>query len=84
MVQLARSSSKYERKAMIGSQRDYSGGGSWRIAKPPRRKDENNDAYDVTRVFMEELIRHPFAAHDDFIDAVSRYVRRSLSGASAL
>ena len=25
-----------------------------------------------TRIFTEGLIRHPFAAHDDFIDAVSR------------
>ncbi len=32
------------------------------------------ERYDVTRVFMEELIRHPFAARDDFIDAVSQYI----------
>ena len=30
--------------------------------------------YDVTRIFMEELIRHPLAAADDFIEAVSRYI----------
>ena len=46
---------------MTEPQRDYAGGDSWRIVKPLRRKDENSDAYDLTRVFMEELIRHPFA-----------------------
>lgn len=43
-----------------------------RIVKAIRRRDENKDIYDVTRVFMEEMRLHPFAAHDDFIDACSR------------
>jgi len=30
------------------------------------------ERYDVIRIFVEELIRHPFAAHDHFTDAVSR------------
>lgn len=43
-----------------------------RIVKPLRRLDENKDPYDLTRVFIEEYLRHPFAVHDDLIDAVSR------------
>jgi hypothetical protein len=44
----------------------------YRIVQPLKRRDENKDIYDLTRVFMEEMIRHPFAAHDDLIDATSR------------
>jgi hypothetical protein len=43
-----------------------------RIVKAIRRRDENKDIYDVTRVFMEEMRLHPFAAHDDLIDACAR------------
>lgn len=43
-----------------------------RIVRPIKRRDENNDVYDLTRAFMEEAMRHPFAPHDDLIDAVSR------------
>lgn len=43
-----------------------------RIVQALRRRDENQDIYDLTRAFIEEAIRHPFAPHDDLIDAVSR------------
>lgn len=43
-----------------------------RLIQPLRRRDENKEVYDLTRVFMEEMIRHPYAAHDDLLDAVSR------------
>ena len=33
---------------------------------------KNGDIYDVTRIFIDEVIRHPFAAHDDLLDAVAR------------
>ncbi len=44
----------------------------FRIVSALKRKDENRDVYDLTRLFIEEMIRHPFAVHDDLIDAVSR------------
>ena len=44
----------------------------YRIVQALRRRDENGDIYDVTRIFIDEVIRHPFAAHDDLLDAVAR------------
>lgn len=52
--------------------RDHAAQQKFRIVQPLKRKDENGDVYDLTRVFIEEMIRHPFAVHDDMIDAVSR------------
>ena len=43
-----------------------------RIVTAIRRRDESNDVYDVTRTFIAEAQRHPYAAHDDFLDACSR------------
>jgi phage terminase large subunit-like protein len=43
-----------------------------RIAYPIKRFDENKQVYDLTRVFIDEMLRHPFATHDDMIDATSR------------
>lgn len=43
-----------------------------RIVKPLARLDENGDVYDVTRVHLEEARLHPFAPHDDWLDALSR------------
>ena len=45
---------------------------SARIVTALRRRDENGDIYDLTRAFIDEMIRHPFAPHDDLIDGVSR------------
>jgi hypothetical protein len=43
-----------------------------RIVEPIKRFDEEDNVYDLTRVFIDEFLRHPFASHDDLIDAVSR------------
>jgi hypothetical protein len=43
-----------------------------RIVTTLQRRDENGDIYDLTRVCFDELLRHPFAVHDDLIDAMSR------------
>jgi hypothetical protein len=45
---------------------------NYRIVQPLRRLDENGDIYDVTRIFIDEVIGHPFAAPDDLLDAVAR------------
>lgn len=39
---------------------------------PIVRKDENNQVYDLTMLFHEELLFAPFAPHEDFTDAASR------------
>lgn len=44
----------------------------YRIAQPLKRRDENGDIYDVTRIFITEAIQHPYSVHDDFIDASAR------------
>jgi hypothetical protein len=43
-----------------------------RIVEPLKRRNESSEVYDLTRVFMDEFIRHPFAPHDDLIDVTSR------------
>jgi hypothetical protein len=45
---------------------------SYRIVTAIKRRNEDGDMYDLTRVFLEEARLHPFAPHDDLIDAVSR------------
>jgi hypothetical protein len=45
---------------------------AYRIVRALKRKDEDGNVYDVTRGCIEEAQRHPFAAYDDFIDALSR------------
>jgi len=50
----------------------HTGQQNYRIVTPIKRRDENKDTYDLTRVFMEEMVLHPFATHDDLIDVVSR------------
>jgi hypothetical protein len=43
-----------------------------RIVRVVKRVDEEGDMYDLTRCFMDEARQHPFAPHDDLIDAISR------------
>ena len=43
-----------------------------RLVTPIRRWDEDENIYDLTRVFMEEAKFFPFAPHDDLIDATAR------------
>lgn len=44
----------------------------FRIVTALKRRNEDGDLYDLTRVFIEEARLHPFAPHDDLIDSVSR------------
>jgi phage terminase large subunit-like protein len=43
-----------------------------RIVIPLKRRNESGEVYDLTRDFIEEYLRHPFATHDDLLDATSR------------
>lgn len=58
-------------KGLTKTQQRY-GDIKYRIVEPLKRRDENNNVYDLTRVFMDEMIRHPFSEHDDLIDVCSR------------
>lgn len=55
----------HQRHCMAGGQKK-------RIVRSIKRRDENDDVYDLTRAFMEEATLFPFAPHDDLIDAVAR------------
>lgn len=44
----------------------------YRIVVALKRLDEQGNAYDLTRMFLEEMRLHPFAPHDDILDAGSR------------
>ncbi len=59
-------------KGLTKRQAFYAGTADKRIVTALKRRDENNDVYDVTRAFIEELVRHPFAQYVDLIDAASR------------
>jgi hypothetical protein len=47
-------------------------GEAYRIFTPVRRKDHTGAVYSLSKNFLDEYLVYPFAAHDDFLDAVSR------------
>ncbi len=47
-------------------------GQHWRVFDPLKRRDEDGNIYDLTRVFFQELQFHPFSPRDDLLDAASR------------
>ena len=59
-------------RGLTKAQREFELQARYRIVQPLKRWDENKQPYDLTRVFMEEAVLHPFAPHDDLIDVCSR------------
>jgi hypothetical protein len=47
-------------------------GQAFRIYAPTRRRDHDGNIYSLNKRFLEQYMTHPFAKHDDMIDAVSR------------
>jgi hypothetical protein len=47
-------------------------GEHYRIFEPLMRRDEDNNLYDLVRVFFEEYKFFPFSPRDDLIDVISR------------
>lgn len=47
-------------------------GEPYRVVEPIKRRDEDSNVYDLTRVFFEEFAFFPFSPRDDLIDATSR------------
>ena len=47
-------------------------GQAFRVFSPPRGVDHNKQAYSLVKVLLDQYLVHPFAKHDDFIDALSR------------
>ena len=47
-------------------------GQAFRVFTPTRRKDHEGNIYSLNKNFIEQYLLHPFARHDDLIDAVSR------------
>ena len=47
-------------------------GQPFRIFKPPKAKDHENNLYSLNKGFLEEYLPYPFSAKKDLIDAMSR------------
>lgn len=47
-------------------------GQEYLAAKPLKRRNENGEVYDLTKLLMDEMLFFPFAAHDDMVDVTSR------------
>ena len=43
-----------------------------RVVTAIKHLDEDHKVYDLTQCFIDEYLDHPFAQHDDLLDAVSR------------
>jgi len=47
-------------------------GETYRVMHPIKRMNEDREPYDVTAMFFNEYLMHPFAPYDDAIDAAAR------------
>ena len=51
----------------------FDGGQSELLARAIKRLDNDKQIYDLTVKLIEEYLQFPFAAHDDILDALSRF-----------
>lgn len=61
-----------DEKMLTATQRRMLNGYEYRIAKPIRRKDNENNIYDLTEKFRTQLGFFPFTKLKDTVDAVAR------------
>lgn len=65
-----------ETQGFLGEPREVTAlrrqGLNYRIAQPIVRLDENGQAYDLTRWFIDEILYFPFGTRKDLVDACSR------------
>jgi hypothetical protein len=47
-------------------------GQAYRIFRPTRRRDHENNIYSLNKQFIETYLLYPFVGHEDLLDAVSR------------
>ena len=71
-----------DEKNLTSLQRKHKEGYSYRIAKPIRRKDENDQIYDLTEQFKMQLHYFPFGGKKDIVDAASRIYDMNVSAPS--
>ena len=48
-------------------------GQKYRVFQPVKRADENKNIYALNKTLLDEYLVYPFAVHDDFLDACSRF-----------
>ena len=63
---------KTDEKNLTSNQRKMVDGYKYRISKPIRRKNENNEIYDLTELLKLQVHYFPFGGKKDLVDAVSR------------
>ena len=59
-------------KNLTAAQRRVSQGYDYRISRKIKRKDQNNETYDLTEQLKEQIFYFPFGGKKDLVDALSR------------
>jgi hypothetical protein len=59
-------------KNLTNSQRKMLQGYDYRIARTIKRKDENNQTYNLSEQLKEQIFYFPFGGKKDLVDALSR------------
>jgi len=59
-------------KNLTAAQRKMTQGYDYRIARKIRKKDQNNETYDLSEQLKEQIFYFPFGGKKDLVDALSR------------